>query len=57
MAAHATESSTLPTYQDFVAHFRLEDVAKTFSGDFKNGINAVIECCDRHAEAGRMALN
>lgn len=57
MAAHATESSTLPTYQDFVAHFRLEDVAKTFSGDFKNGINAAIECCDRHAEAGRVALN
>jgi len=51
-----TQSITRPAYADAVAGFSLDDVKAWFSGDFDNAINACIECCDRHADAGRIAL-
>ncbi|HJV25199.1 MAG TPA: AMP-binding protein [Aromatoleum sp.] len=52
LAVHAAAD-----YRDFSRNFRLADLAKEFSGDFEIGINAAIECCDRHCGEGRIALN
>lgn len=52
LAVHAA-----PDYREFSRDFRLADLAKEFSGDFEIGINAAIECCDRHCGVGRIALN
>lgn len=57
MVANATERNTPPEYQEFVSDFSLENLAAAFSGDFARGINAAIECCDRHAQPGRVALH
>jgi len=35
-------------YAEAAAHFRLEDLTALFQGDFVTGINACIECIDRH---------
>ncbi|MGQ3671451.1 acyl-CoA synthetase [Xanthobacter sp. TB0136] len=47
---------TSDNYADAAASFRLEDVLALFDGNFETGINACIECCDRHAEDGGVAL-
>jgi acetyl-CoA synthetase len=46
----------LPRYIDAVAHFRLSDEIARLQGDPASGINACIECCDRHAGQNRLAL-
>lgn len=51
------EQQALPEYQKFAEEFRLENLAAEFTGDFDKGINAAIECCDRYATPGRVALN
>jgi len=45
-----------PQYVDAYAKFNLAEVEAQFSGDFQHGINACIECCDRHADDGRIGL-
>ena len=45
-----------PTYEEAYATFRLEDVEGQFQGSFARGINACVECCDRWAQPGRVAL-
>lgn len=57
MASSPAVANATPDYQEFARNFRLEDLAKAFSGDFEKGINAAIECCDRHCGSGRVALN
>ena len=37
--------------------FNLAKIDAGFDGSFEHGINACIECCDRHAGEGRPALN
>lgn len=49
-------SGELPDYTTFSEHFRLADLAGEFAGDFATGINAAVECCDRHCTPGRVAL-
>ncbi len=44
-------------YADAMANFSVDDVAATLSGSFAVGLNACVECCDRHATAGRVALD
>jgi acetyl-CoA synthetase len=44
-------------YEDVLNGFRLEDLAATLSGDLANGINACVECCDRHTGENRTALD
>ncbi|MFT7596086.1 MAG: acetyl-CoA synthetase [Paracoccaceae bacterium] len=46
-----------PSYVEALRRFRLEKAAETFSGDFADGINACVECCDRHVEADAKALD
>jgi len=47
----------LPDYERAYADFDLASVKAMFSGDFATGINACVECCDRHAAPGRIALD
>lgn len=43
-------------YASAVENFRLADVEALFQGSFSAGINACVECCDRHAAEGAVAL-
>ena len=52
----ADPSAKLPVYEDHIAAFRLEDLASHLSGDLDAGINACVECCDRHVAPGKIAL-
>jgi hypothetical protein len=51
--AGALTWSLRPTWVD---GFKAEQIAAKLSGDFDAGLNACIECCDRHAQPGRVAL-
>ncbi|MCF1504619.1 acyl-CoA synthetase [Afifella sp. H1R] len=44
-------------YADAIANFRLDDITKLLSGDLETGINACVECCDRHVAGGGTALH
>ncbi|WP_366929971.1 AMP-binding protein [uncultured Thioclava sp.] len=39
-----------------MAQFSLENAQKLLSGDLETGLNACVECCDRHVASGRTAL-
>ncbi|CAH2600724.1 Acetyl-coenzyme A synthetase [Rhodovastum atsumiense] len=39
-----------PDYQDAVAAFRLQALAASLRGSLETGLNACVECCDRHAD-------
>jgi acetyl-CoA synthetase len=43
-------------YAEAVANFRPEDIAAALHGSLEDGINACVECCDRHVAPGRIAL-
>ncbi len=45
-----------PVYEEHMAAFRLENLAGHLSGDLTTGINACVECCDRHIAPGKIAL-
>lgn len=45
------------SYTDAAASFQADDVERLLSGSFATGINACVECCDRHADTGRVALD
>ena len=45
-----------PDYAAFRSAFRVEDLAAQLSGDLQTGLNVCTECCDRHAETGKVAL-
>ncbi|MGQ3676525.1 acyl-CoA synthetase [Xanthobacter sp. TB0139] len=49
-------SPTRPGYDDAVAQFRIEKTMATLRGDLETGLNACVECCDRHCGSGRVAL-
>ena len=48
---------TMPSYADAVAQFRIEAAAAHLHGDLARGLNACVECCDRHASSGATALD
>jgi len=43
-------------YAAFRSAFRIEDLAAQLSGDLQTGLNVCVECCDRHAVTGKVAL-
>ncbi|MCA8383072.1 acyl-CoA synthetase [Burkholderia cenocepacia] len=47
----------VPAYADAVARFSIETAAAQLSGDLERGLNACVECCDRHAKADAIALD
>ena len=50
MGVQRAADGSLPL-EAFLATFRPEDVAASLAGDLVEGINACVECCDRHADA------
>lgn len=53
----APDQRTTPEYRAFASHFSVDAFASTFSGSFQTGINAAVECCDRHVAPGHVALH
>ncbi|HEM7889566.1 MULTISPECIES: acyl-CoA synthetase [Burkholderia] len=47
----------VPAYADAVARFSIETAAQQLHGDLERGLNACVECCDRHASADAIALD
>jgi acetyl-CoA synthetase len=45
-----------PTYDDFIAGFSAAAIQAQLTGGLDWGTNACIECCDQHAQPGRIAL-
>ncbi|MFD1747486.1 AMP-binding protein [Rhizobium helianthi] len=45
-----------PSYQQAVSGFSLNALTRQLSGDLEQGINACVECCDRHCGEQRTAL-
>ncbi|WP_372655973.1 hypothetical protein [Halobacteriovorax sp.] len=43
-------------YQDYYKSFNISELTSTFQGDFENGINACIECIDRHTGKNKTGL-
>lgn len=43
-------------YEDVVRQFAMEDLLAGLSGNLVDGINACVECCDRHVDGDRLAL-
>ena len=43
----------LMDYAEAIAKFSLEGLAAKLHGSLETGLNACIECCDRHAAPGR----
>ena len=48
--------SDRPDYQAFYDSFEATTLSGSLSGDLGTGINACVECCDRHVGASRVAL-
>jgi acetyl-CoA synthetase len=46
----------LPRYDEAVARFRIESDIAQLQGDLTSGLNACVECCDRHCSEKRIAL-
>ncbi|WP_347265781.1 acyl-CoA synthetase [Paracoccus sp. (in: a-proteobacteria)] len=45
-----------PSHAAAVAQFSIEEALARLQGDLDGGLNACVECCDRHCGAGRVAL-
>jgi acetyl-CoA synthetase len=46
-----------PDYQEAYDSFLIDKVRAQFQGDFASGINACVECCDRHIDGENIALD
>ena len=51
-----TETRARPGYHEAVARFSIQDAMAALGGDLETGLNACVECCDRHTGANRVAL-
>ena len=49
-------AETVAPYEEAHAGFRLEDEEAKLSGSLTEGLNACVECCDRWAVPGKVAL-
>jgi acetyl-CoA synthetase len=52
-----TPSDARPPYDAAVRGFDLAAARSAFAGDVETGINACVECCDRHADGEARALD
>lgn len=50
-------AGSIPAYEDFVAGFSSAAIEAELAGRLGRGLNACVECCDRHAHSGRVALH
>jgi acetyl-CoA synthetase len=55
----AKECHTAPLmdYAEAASSFRIEDIEAELQGSLEHGINACVECCDRHVPSGGVALD
>ena len=44
------------SYEEAIAGFSRQALEAALAGDLARGLNACVECCDRHASPGRIAL-
>ena len=51
-----SDRSNRPSHAEATTAFRIEEAMASLQGDLQTGINACIECCDRHTGANRVAL-
>ena len=57
MSDRGTEVAlSIPSYEKFVAGFSAAQIEAQLAGSLERGLNACVECCDRHADPGRVAL-
>jgi len=49
-------TDSIPTYEAFQSAFHIEDLAAQLAGNLQTGLNVCYECCDRHAQTGKVAL-
>ena len=47
----------VPEYSSFYDRFRLDDLESELTGSLSGGLNACVECCDRHASGDAVALH
>ncbi len=45
------------TYAEEIAAFSVQDLAARLHGSLEHGLNACVECCDRHVSSGGVALD
>ncbi|MCM2477568.1 AMP-binding protein [Rhizobium sp. CG5] len=50
------EGATKSSYAVEKSAFQLKEAVGLLAGDLENGINACVECCDRHVGSGKLAL-
>lgn len=50
------ETAGLPRYDDAAARFDIDVAAARLHGDLEQGLNACVECCDRHVASEATAL-
>lgn len=55
-ALDKTGAEALPDYAQAAAAFDFDALATALDGSLSDGLNACVECCDRHAGTGRVAL-
>ncbi|MFG1417943.1 acyl-CoA synthetase [Xanthobacter sp. V0B-10] len=53
----ADATNPAPSHAEATRDFRLADVAALLDGDLESGLNACVECCDRHVASGGTALD
>ncbi len=53
----SSDSGTSPEYSKAVEKFDLDVAKSVFFGNFSEGINACVECCDAHLQGNPLALN
>jgi acetyl-CoA synthetase len=51
-----TDRAERTSYEEAIAGFSRKALEATLAGDLAHGLNACVECCDRHAAPGRVAL-
>ncbi|MBA0100996.1 AMP-binding protein [Stenotrophomonas indicatrix] len=52
----ARDTAAHPTYEQALADFSIERGQRQLHGDLQTGINACVECCDRHCGRNALAL-
>lgn len=56
MTGSAAANAGTVDYREAYENFRLEEITGKLRGSLEEGINACVECCDRHVPSGRVAL-
>jgi acetyl-CoA synthetase len=54
--AEGRPANRLADYAEAIANFSLDGLAAKLQGSLETGLNACVECCDRHVSSGGVAL-